>query len=162
MTHRLSPLSPLDALYDCAKAYPGGVEALASRMRMPESSLYKKLCAHTTSHKLTFQEAQDLLRCFAEARMPDALRALDSIEFRFGRICLDLAEPEEESPDDVKVMTRVVRVFKECGDIATAAQEAAIDGRFTDKERERVIAESEQAIKALTSLMRLAMKKEGR
>lgn len=44
------------------------------------------------THKLSFEEATDLLRCFTEAHMPDALRALDSVEFRFGRVCLDLAQ----------------------------------------------------------------------
>jgi hypothetical protein len=156
MTHRLSPLSPLDALYECAKRYPGGIEALAQRMQMPVSTLYKKLCGHTTTHRLGFEEALDMLRCFSEAGISNPLRALDAIEFRFGRVCLDLPESGEPA-DEVKVMTRVMKVFKECGDIAQTAQEAALDGRFDAAERTKMVVEIEEAIKAATSLLRVVL-----
>lgn len=150
MTHRLNPLSPLDCLYDCAQSYPGGIEALAGRMRMPSSTLYKKLCSHTETHKLTLDEAERLMRFFDEAQLPGASKAIEALAYRHGRVCIRLPEPEQHAGD---LATQVVAVFKEGGDVATAVSQAIQDGRLTQRERIVIEAEIEQAVSALMGLL---------
>lgn len=149
MTHRLNPLSPLDALYACAQRYPGGMERLAERLGMKVSTLYKKLCANTTTHMLTLDEAESLVRAFQESNMPDACRALDALAFRMDRVCIPLPDPTEDAGD---IAAHVCKVFQEGGDVAREVQSSIADGRIGSKERIAIENEIEQAIRALVAL----------
>ena len=56
MTRRYSDMNQHDALYKVARAYPGGLEALALRMQISVNVLRNKLAPGIETHYPSFEE----------------------------------------------------------------------------------------------------------
>jgi hypothetical protein len=133
MTFRYNEINQHDALYVLARAYPGGVEALAQRMGRSPNVLYNKLRPQIETHRVTFEEATEIAElCFA-ANVPDAERHFDAAEARLGRVAYRL--PQLDSLTDVELSNVMLQAVGGVGDIATALHDAfANDGKIDDDE----------------------------
>lgn len=118
MTCRLDRRNPLDALYDRAKKYPGGIEALAQRMGTSASVLYKKLEQTNETHHLRADEFEDAIRLIDAARVPDAFAPLRALCWRFDHVAVQL--PTVTDGQAAELASRVVNVLAEAGDVARA------------------------------------------
>jgi hypothetical protein len=155
MTYRLDEMNRTDAVYQIAKQYPGGIEALASAMRKSAGVLYKKLEQHCETHALRQDEFEEIIARCAAARVPDAFLPLRALCFRFNHVAVKLPDLTDHSTSELAQM--VVRVFHEGGDVARVVEEAtkptSASGRaISAKELTRIEVEIEQAIAALAEL----------
>ena len=72
MTRRYSDMNQHDALYKVARAYPGGLEALAAAMKMSVNVLRNKLAPGIETHYPSFEEVSEIVALCQEAGMKDA------------------------------------------------------------------------------------------
>jgi hypothetical protein len=86
MTHRYTQMNPLDALYTAARAYPGGIEALAHRMGVSVAVLRNKLAPHVNTHHVTLAEASLIIEFLREAKCDEALLPLQALNWQHGLI----------------------------------------------------------------------------
>jgi hypothetical protein len=157
MTYRLHELDPLDACYKVAKAYPGGVPALAARMGKQAQTLQKKLMAHVESHGLTLDEFSSIVDLTAGARCPDALLPIRALCWRHGGVFLQMPDPE--LMEDSAFLSAVIHTAREQGDVIRRVEEAlANDGKFDARELEDIEREIEEAIGAQSTLLEMVRK----
>ena len=149
MTYRLDPGSPLDAVYDLAKRYPGGVDAVAHRLKAQVATFYKKLSHNVETHRLTLDEFERTLHVFAEANMPDAFQPLHSLAWRFDHVCIPVPHVSSDCPNELSI--GVMKIAQEIGDVARETANAAQDGVITKREYERIDREIEEAMSALAA-----------
>lgn len=150
MTHRIDPRNPTDVLYETARRYPGGVEAIAFRLGKSSSVLYKKLQRRDERHHLYFEEAIEIMDTCASARMPEACNALHAFAWRLDHVAVPITKLDDHTSSQLAEM--VIAVFKEGGDVAAAIQKALDDGEITAPEAASIDVEIEQAIAALVTV----------
>lgn len=151
MSHRLDQLNPLDAIYDRAKRYPGGVEALAHLMQKSSAVLYKKLERHTESHGLRFDEFEEIQRRLIAAHVPDAYAPLRALAYRFGHVAIKLPEVDHIGNNDLR--DDLVQLFAETGDVPRAIERAlANDERISSAELTEIEREISEAMEKLAQL----------
>lgn len=91
MTHFYSEMHPGDALYIAARQYPGGIDALAVRMGISASTLYKKLSAKVETHFISFEESQAILWFLREAGKKELVDSvLNAFCWQYDRIVIEL------------------------------------------------------------------------
>ncbi|MFX5660835.1 phage regulatory CII family protein, partial [Acinetobacter baumannii] len=61
-----------DALYKIARAFPGGLEALAQRMDMSVNVLRNKLAPGIDTHYPSFEEVSQIVELCKQANVKDA------------------------------------------------------------------------------------------
>jgi hypothetical protein len=103
MTYRLDEMNRTDAVYQIAKQYPGGIEALASAMRKSAGVLYKKLEQHCETHALRQDEFEEIIARCAAARVPDAFLPLRALCFRFNHVAVKLPDLTDHSTSRIEV-----------------------------------------------------------
>jgi len=123
MTYSLNEGHPLDVLYRACKAYPGGIEALALRLKMKESTLYKKLRQQVDTHFVNFDdELSEILFCLKEAKVEGWSDTLRAFCWRHDHIAIPM--PDLSAAEDDELSGLVLRVVKEYGDVASALSQA--------------------------------------
>lgn len=132
MTLRYSEMNQHDALYRVARAYPGGVEALAQRMGKSANVLYNKLRPGIDSHNVTFEEASEIVELCVQAGVKDAVQPLHAQNWRHGMVAFSIPCSQHLSDDDL--VKTVYRVMKETGDVAESVSTALADGVITQQE----------------------------
>lgn len=152
MTHAYSQINFFDAMYICARAYPGGVEALASRMHMPSSTLYPKLRPGVKTHKLTLDEAVQMLEWCQEAGVKETDDALDSLNWRFNRVSIELPKISDSGE---QLVTHLLMVMKSDGELAKDIQTALVDNRITSREMDGLEKRVQVATESLLQLLEL-------
>lgn len=151
MTCRRDPRNALDVLYDTvAKRYPGGVEAMAFRMNISSGLLYKKFQRSDIRHRLAFVEFDEALRFCAEARVPDAYDALQSLAWAHGHLLVLV--PDMDTRSDAELAEGVVQLFKEGGEVAAEIQRAMVDDNITPGEGDAIDLKIEQMMRAVADL----------
>jgi len=136
-----------DALYKIARAYPGGLEALASKMGVSVNVLRNKLAPGIESHYPSFEELSVIVEHCHEAGVKDAHLPLHALLSRHGMAAFAIPEPDQVSKDDLS--QTVCRVMSRVGDVAEAVSTALLDGVITDAEADLIEREFQSALTVL-------------
>lgn len=168
MPYARDPLHPLDALYQACRAYPGGIRGLARKRQCNEATLYKKLEWRNETHRLSYEEASEILDDLQAAGVSSWDATLHALCHRHGGVFVRLPEVGEKGAG-AALQEHILRVVKEHGDVAAVLSQAlADDGDIDSKEFaafETQNAELLAAIAALGELVRSvhqAARKAGR
>ena len=147
MTRKYSDMNQHDALYKVARAYPGGLEALAQRMAISVNVLRNKLAPHIESHYPSFEELSKIIELCVEASVKDAQLPLHALLGRHGMAAFVVPTPAQVSRDDLS--QTVCRVMSQIGDVAEAVSSALMDGVITSAEADLIEREFQGALTAL-------------
>jgi hypothetical protein len=147
MTRKYSDMNQHDALYKVARAYPGGLEALAQKMEVSANVLRNKLAPGIESHYPSFEETSQIVELCQQAGVKDALLPLHALLGRHGMAAFVIPEPSHISDDDLS--QTVCRVMSQVGDVAEAVSTALLDGVITDAEADLIEREFQGALTAL-------------
>ncbi|MFZ6741620.1 phage regulatory CII family protein [Undibacterium sp. JH2W] len=147
MTRKYSDMNQHDALYKIARAYPGGLEALAGRMEVSVNVLRNKLAPGIESHYPSFEELSLIVELCHNAGVKDAHLPLHALLSRHGMAAFVIPETDQVSEDDLS--QTVCRVMSRVGDVAEAVSTALIDGVITDAEADLIEKEFQSALTVL-------------
>lgn len=136
MTLRTSQRSPNDLAYEAARAYPGGVEALAFTMGMNPKLLYKKLSPATPDYELTISEFSEVMERCEGAGVKNALSALEALNWRHNRLATPIDSLLDTTDDDLR--KNVIESMAELGALAHRIEEALADGDLTETHMEKL------------------------
>ncbi len=150
MTLRYSDTNQHDALYLVARAYPGGIEALAQRMGKTANVLYNKLRPGVDTHYPSFEEVSEIIELCAAAGVANATLPLHALCARHGLVAFAFPDAAHASDDD---LTRAVcDAVKEMGDVTGAIGGALADGQFSAVEIDKIEQEIQQVMGAIGAL----------
>lgn len=147
MTRRYSDMNQHDALYKVARAYPGGLEALALRMQISVNVLRNKLAPGIETHYPSFEETSEIIQLCHEAGVKDALLPLHALLGRHGMAGFLVPDPQEFMDDDLS--QTVCRVMSQVGNVAEAVSEAMMDRVITTQEADLIEREFQAALAAI-------------
>lgn len=148
MTLPFTPLHPLDELRRACHQYPGGMEALASRMAIRSvQTLYKKLSTTVPDFHVGYPDELDgLLRCLEEAHVPGWDATIHALCWRYGGVFVRL--PESGLLEGEALGQAVMEVVRDAGAVVSATEEAMRDDRAIDS---REFARIDQKFESLAS-----------
>lgn len=131
MTCQYNNINQHDALYNAARAYPGGIEALAQRMHISPNVLRNKLRPAIDTHHANFEEVSVIVELLEEAKVDIAFLPLHAFCWRHNHVALQLPSGDVDADDLLK---QVVEIMSSdgalAGDINKAlAGDHKIDGR---------------------------------
>lgn len=147
MTRRYSDMNQHDALYKAARAYPGGIEALAQNLNMSVNVLRNKLAPGISSHYASFEEVSNIISLCQAAGVKDATLPLHALLARHNMAAFLVPEPSSISNDDLS--QTVCKVMSQVGDVAEAVSEALMDSVITEREADLIEREFQGALAAL-------------
>jgi hypothetical protein len=147
MTRKYSDMNQHDALYKIARAYPGGLEALAAKMGVSVNVLRNKLAPGIESHYPSFEELSVIVEHCDQAGVKDAHMPLHALLSRHGMAAFVVPESNQVSEDDLS--QTVCRVMSRVGDVAEAVSTALLDGVITDAEADLIEREFQSALTVL-------------
>ncbi len=147
MTRRYSDMNQHDALYKVARAYPGGLEALATALKMSVNVLRNKLAPGIETHYPSFEEVSEIVALCQEAGVKDALLPLHAMLARHGMAGFLVPEPREFTDDDLS--QTVCRVMSQVGNAAEAVSAAMMDRVITTHEADLIEREFQAALAAI-------------
>lgn len=147
MTRRYSDMNQHDALYKIARAYPGGIDALAIKLNISANVLRNKLAPGIASHYPSFEEVSMIIGLCQETGVKEALLPLHALLSRHGMAAFIVPEPDQVSNDDLS--QTVCRVMSQVGNVAEAVSEALIDNVITEREADLIEREFQGALSAL-------------
>ncbi len=150
MTLRYLSMNQADALYTVARAYPGGLEALALRMNMSVNVLRNKLRPNIDTHHVTSEEESLIIEFCEEASVKEALQPLIAKNWRHGLIAFPAPPVDQLSNEDLTQL--LCRTMKEFSDLTTTASAALADGRVTKGELDDLDREAQEALAAIWEL----------
>lgn len=128
MTCMPVPMHPLDSLYQAARQYPGGIEALAARMNMSYDTLRKKLRHQVDTHRLAYDsELSELLHCLEEANIQDWDATLHALCWRHGGLFVPLPRTPDCLGDDEITEALVASVKEHAEAIAAIGDSLRVD-----------------------------------
>lgn len=136
MTMRTSQRSPNDLAYEAARAYPGGVEALAFVMGKNPKLLYKKLSPAHPDYQLTIDEFSELMERCEGAGVKNALAPLEALNWRHSRLATPIDSLLDTSDEDLR--KSVLESMAELGALASRIEEALAEGELTDNHMEKL------------------------
>lgn len=147
MTRRYLEMNQHDALYTVARAYPGGLDALAQKMGISANVLRNKLAPGITSHYPSFEEVSEIVELCHEAGVKDALMPIHAMLARHGMAGFVVPSPEKVAADDLS--QTVCLVMAQVGGVANAVSQALLDGVVTNLEADLIEREFQGALTAL-------------
>jgi len=147
MTRKYSDMNQHDALYKVARAYPGGLEALAQKMDISANVLRNKLAPGIESHYPSFEEVSQIVELCCAAQVKDALLPLHAMLGRHGMAAFVVPEAENITTDDLS--QTVCRVMSQVGSVAEVVSTALLDGIITHAEADLIEREFQGALTAL-------------
>lgn len=147
MTRRYSDMNQHDALYTVARAYPGGIDALAQQLNMSANVLRNKLAPGIASHYPSFEETSMIISLCQKAGVKEAVMPLHALMARHGMAAFVVPEAEQMSKDDLS--QTVCRVMSQVGNVAEAVSEALLDNVITEREADLIEREFQGALAAL-------------
>jgi hypothetical protein len=150
-----------DALYKVARAYPGGIEALAQTMGISANVLRNKLAPTIASHYPSFEEVSAIVDLCHRAGVAEAHLPLHALLVRHGMAAFVVPTPETIGKDDLS--QTVCKVMSQVGAVAEAVSSALLDGKVTAAEADLIEREFQGALSALGEWRaRLRLKAEQR
>lgn len=147
MTRRYSDMNQHDALYTVARAYPGGIDALAQKLNISTNVLRNKLAPGIASHYPSFEEVSMIISLCQKAGVKEAVMPLHALMARHGMAAFVVPEPEQINNDDLS--QTVCRVMSQVGNVAEAVSEALLDNVITEREADLIEREFQGALAAL-------------
>ena len=159
MTRAYSQINLFDAVYMCARKYPGGVEALASRLGVHPGTLYQKLRSSVTTHKLSIDEMLQILEWCHDAKIPEVDAALDAFNWRFNRVSFELPHIEKSGE---QLVTHLLMVMQSDGELAKDIQLALVDARISTREMDGLEKRVQTATESLMQLLELLKEKHSK
>lgn len=148
MRHQYSDINQHDVLYSVARAYPGGIEALAPRMGMTAPVLRNKLRPGVDTHYMSFEQVSLLLELVEEANVANAKLPIRAFCWRHGMVALDMARIKGVPQTDADLNRAYGNVLNELGDISKKFGEALADGHVSHTEMDALELEFEQLVGA--------------
>ncbi len=142
-------LDVLDAAYHTVHEYPGGVAALAVRMRMSSNTLTHKVNLNNSTHHLTLREA------VAMQHMSGNVAVLQAMAEALGYVCVKAKPAASGDP-----LHQVMEMTAEFADVLHAASDAISSGSVTPNAMRRFdhqVAELQAAANALAGTLRSMM-----
>lgn len=136
MTLRTSERNPTDILYEIARAYPGGVEALAQRMDTSGKKLYKKLSPATPDVNVTLDEFSLIVEMCDGANVKHAIDPVQALCFRHGGFFVSFDELAETSNECIRESG--MKVMQHMGEVTGEINDALHDDHLTDNEVDRI------------------------
>jgi hypothetical protein len=151
MTCRYNEINQHDALYTAARAYPGGVEALAGRMGISVNVLYKKLRPAVETHHISYEEVSEIIELLETAgKAGSAELALAAFNWRHSRISIRLPD---QTPDAGVMFQQVLEIMQEEGQLAQDINNALSgDGRLNESGLAQIEKDLQMCIRALVVL----------
>ena len=162
MTKPYSNMNQHDALYSLARAFPGGIEALAHRLSTPDKTespnvLRNRLRPDIPTHHTSFEMVSEIIELAEGANVPNCFAPLHAFVWRHGHVAYRLPTA---TPDSEALLKHVVTVMAEHGDLINAVQAALSDDQMVDEaELDRIDTEIEQCCVALSILRQQARAK---
>ena len=147
MTRKYLDMNQHDALYKVARAYPGGIEALAQAMGISVNVLRNKLSPTIASHYPSFEEVSAVVDLCHKAGLQDAHLPLHALLTRHGMAAFVIPTPDQTSDDDLS--QTVCKVMSQVGAVAEAVSNALMDGKVTVAEADLIEREFQGALSAL-------------
>jgi hypothetical protein len=135
MTHRYSTRNQHDLLYEIARAYPGGIEALALRMNTTAKKLYKKLSPKSAERSTTAEEFSLIVEMCAGANVKNAMSPVEAMCWRHGGVFVPLDSIADLSDEGLRKTG--IQTFAQLGNVANLV-EAAIEEGFDDHAMEQI------------------------
>lgn len=139
----------LDAARRLAKAYPGGIEALAPRLNKSPTTLRHEV-AGAPGYKLGAEDLEEMTVLAIAARQPNALVALGAFNANCGYLAIPLPEALGGSDDDC--MRHVAGVAKEFSDLVQAVSIRAGDGEVSDNDLEVIDKELTELVASVQAM----------
>lgn len=155
MTSKYHNINQHDALYNAARSYPGGIEALAQRMSTPDkqvvpTTLRNKLRPAIDTHHTNFEEVSVIIEHLEEVRSPDAFAPLHAFCWRHNHVAVQLPAVDVDADDLLK---QVVAIMSEEGELASNISRALADDRKISASEKATIEETlESCIGSLVAL----------
>jgi hypothetical protein len=147
MTRKYLDMNQHDALYKVARAYPGGIEALAQNMGISVNVLRNKLSPTIASHYPSFEEVSAVVDLCHQAGVQEAHLPLHALLVRHGMAAFVVPTPEQMGDDDLS--QTVCKVMSQVGAVAEAVSTALMDGKVTVAEADLIEREFQGALSAL-------------
>jgi hypothetical protein len=159
MTCKPVPGHPLDALYQAARRYPGGIEALAHRLKISEPTLYKKLRHQCDTHHLAYDgELSEILFCLEDAQIAGWADTLHALCWRHGHLAILV--PVHEGGTAGEITAAIVESVKEHAEAIQAIGDSLKrDAQIDAGELLLINKQIEEAMVALVALKDLAQRK---
>lgn len=153
MTCKYNEMNKHDAIYIAARAYPGGVEALAARMGVSPNVLYKKLRRAVDSHHLNYEEDSQIIELLSDSgrdQMVDL--AIRSFMWRHGFVAYRIPN-DVDNIDDEALLAQILKIIGKKGILATNIKNALDnDGIIDSDELTQIEGDIQQCIASLMEL----------
>lgn len=120
-----------DAARRLAKAYPGGIDAMAQRLGKNPATLRHELSG-APGYKLGAEDLEDMTLMAMGANQPNALVALATFNANCGQMSIPLPQALAGAGEDC--MRQLADVAKEFSDMVQAVAMRAGDGDVTDND----------------------------
>ncbi len=154
MTCEYQDINQHDALYNLARRYPGGVEALAARMGTTGKALYAKLRQDPGS-AMSFEQATELIELCRGAGVEGWDLPLRAMAWRLAHVAVEIPpvmDPHGASLRVKRLGDHALRVMKESGDVSAELLAALADGQGIDqRELRRIEQQMEEAMAAIAT-----------
>lgn len=136
MTCKYSDMNMHDALYNAARDFPGGIEALAARLSSPTARvspnvLRNKLRPTIDTHHTHFEDVSRIIELLEESRVPTAFVPLHAFAWRHGHVAFQLPQGDVDSDTLLK---QVVDVIGEQGDLVNSISSALATRNDIDRD----------------------------
>lgn len=136
MVTRYSMLNQHDALYQTARDYPGGIDALARDMGKSANVLRNKLRPAITTHHATFEEVSRIMELCVDNGGQHCFRVLHAFNHRHGHVAFPYlsAVPVREE----HLSHTMARVMRDLGTVAERVLNSQEDDHITSEEMEEI------------------------
>ncbi|MFJ9531240.1 phage regulatory CII family protein [Herbaspirillum sp. NPDC101396] len=138
MTYHYGETNQHDCIYNLARKYAGGIEALAPRLGMSVKLLRKKLAPGEVRNQLSFEEATAIMEICAAVGMRDALYPLHAMGFRLGQICAPIPDVDHGDLSQEAIHTAAIGAMRQLAEAMAASSDAMMDDELTETELETI------------------------
>ena len=133
----------LDAARRVAKAYPGGIDALALRLTKHPTTLRHEL-AGAPNYKLGAEDLEEMTQLAMAVSQPNALEALCTLNTNCGQLAIPLPEALAGAGGDT--MRRLGEVAKEFSDLVREVSARTADGDVSSNDLKAIDKELSELI----------------
>lgn len=155
MTYQYSDIDQHEALYNLARRYPGGIEALAHAMgrrqdkQVSPNVLRNKLRPGIDTHFLTSEEFSLIVELCEEAAVIGSKVPVQALCWRHGLVAV---EPPPATVTGKDLIVKLGNMSREFAELVTEVTADAADGVICTAERNRIHKEALEVMQAVMAL----------